>query len=215
MTQRRVQPEILDSLPAHHPDAIRSRRDLRLINFLMGNHRWIRRQLQVHLRPTDRILELGAGDGSLSRNFITRHLAQPHQILALDLQPAPPEWPQGATWLQQDLFAGPLPEAEIVIANLFLHHFEDPQLACLGRLLSSTTRLLIISEPQRGRLYIASGQLLHLFARLNHVTRHDMRVSIEAGFCHSELLDALQLTSWQTQITHSTLGAHRLVASRP
>jgi 2-polyprenyl-3-methyl-5-hydroxy-6-metoxy-1,4-benzoquinol methylase len=212
MTHRRVQPEILDSLPAHHPDAIRSRRDLRLINFLMGNHRWIRRQLRTHLRPTDRILELGAGDGTLSRSLITHKLAQPEQILALDLQPAPPEWPPSATWLQQDLFATPLPHAEIVIANLFLHHFEAPQLAALSARLSPTTRLLLISEPHRHRLHILSGQLLHLLARLNPVTRHDMRLSIEAGFRQTELIDALHLKSWQTHITQTPLGAHRLIA---
>ena len=198
MTHRRVQPEILDSLPAHHPDAIRSRRDLRLINFLMGNHRWIRRQLKTHLRPSDRILELGAGDGTLSRSLITRHLAQPHHILALDLQPAPPEWPPTATWLQQDLFATPLPE--------------DPQLATLSRHLSPATRLLLISEPHRHRLHILSGQLLHLLARLNPVTRHDMRLSIEAGFRQTELIDALHLTPWQTKVTQTPLGAYRLIA---
>ena len=43
--KREVEPEILDGLPAGHPDAIRSRRDLRLVNALMGNQRWILKQL--------------------------------------------------------------------------------------------------------------------------------------------------------------------------
>jgi hypothetical protein len=38
---RQVLPEILDHLPADDPEAIGSRRDLRRINFLMGNKRWI------------------------------------------------------------------------------------------------------------------------------------------------------------------------------
>src|SRR5688572_14054246 len=39
--QRTVQPEILDSLPHDHPDALHNRRDLRLTNFVTGDHRWL------------------------------------------------------------------------------------------------------------------------------------------------------------------------------
>jgi 2-polyprenyl-3-methyl-5-hydroxy-6-metoxy-1,4-benzoquinol methylase len=214
MNARRVQPEILDTLPAHHPDAIRSRRDLRLINFLMGNPRWLRRQLRTHLRPGDRILELGAGDGTFAKSLLRHGLAKPGQVLALDLQPAPLDWPDRATWLQQDLFAKPLPDAEIVIANLFLHHFEAPQLATLGSRLPIRTRVLLVSEPERHRLHVWAGQLLHLLVRLNRVTRHDMRLSIEAGFQGSELIEALHLQTWQTRQTHSLFGAHRVIAQR-
>ena len=45
MLKRTVIPELLDHLPADDPHAMRSRRDLRRINFLMGNERWIRRTL--------------------------------------------------------------------------------------------------------------------------------------------------------------------------
>jgi hypothetical protein len=39
-----------------------------------------------------------------------------------------------------------------------------------------------------------------------------MRLSIEAGFRQTELIDALHLQSWQTHITQTPLGAHRLIA---
>ena len=63
---RRVQPEILDDLPAEDPRAVRSRRDLRLINRLMGNHRWVLRHVAEH---SGRVVELGAGDGCLARRI--------------------------------------------------------------------------------------------------------------------------------------------------
>ena len=53
---RTLTPELLDSLPSQHPDALRSRRDLRWINFAMGNHRWFARTLPPLLRPGDRVL---------------------------------------------------------------------------------------------------------------------------------------------------------------
>ncbi len=49
--QRTPQPELLDSLPPQHPDALHNRRDLRLTNRVMGNHRWLIRTLPPLLRP--------------------------------------------------------------------------------------------------------------------------------------------------------------------
>jgi hypothetical protein len=44
--RRVVIPELLDHLPQDDPAAERSRADLRRINFLMGNGRWVTRTLR-------------------------------------------------------------------------------------------------------------------------------------------------------------------------
>ena len=54
---RVLAPEILDHLPVDHPAARRSRRDLRLANALMGNHRWLGRELRRTGRPGEAALE--------------------------------------------------------------------------------------------------------------------------------------------------------------
>ena len=65
MLQRVVIPELLDHLPEDDPHAMRSRRDLRRINFLMGNERWILGTL-ARFPDSSRggIIELGAGMGA-------------------------------------------------------------------------------------------------------------------------------------------------------
>src|ERR1022692_819941 len=73
--QRRLTPEILDSLGPEDPAASHSRRDLRVINLLMGNHRWFARVLPGVLRADDRILEIGAGSGELCRLLTRRGMA--------------------------------------------------------------------------------------------------------------------------------------------
>ncbi|MDA0812577.1 MAG: hypothetical protein O3C21_09350, partial [Verrucomicrobia bacterium] len=66
LDRRVVIPEILDSLAAADPEAIRSRADLRMINFLMGNERWILRQLRNHPEAARKgVVEIGAGEGDL------------------------------------------------------------------------------------------------------------------------------------------------------
>lgn len=216
MMKRNPQPEILDQLPADHPDAVASRRDLRLINALMGNDRWLRARLARHLKPGMRIVELGAGDGSFARALF-RHLPPDYSMrfTAVDLAPRPPDWPDDPRfeWRQEDIFlSDALPEADGVLACLMLHHFDDPALGALATRLTNA-RFLIAREPARQWPWMRF--LLYPF-RLNRVTKHDMKISIEAGFLGSELADALGLRSpeWAVTTHETALNAHQLEAVR-
>ena len=199
--KREVVPELLDSLPADDPAAMRSRRDLRLINFLMGNERWI---LKQDLKGG--VIELGAGAGELTRKIAVRN-----SVVGLDFQ----EKPEGvdASWRVGDLFESlPEEEGETVVANLILHHFQAEQLARLGQLVKSRRRLVAV-EPWRSRLSLAEG--FTLWPMINHVTKHDMMVSIKAGFRKGELAGLLQLgDGWKWKEEVSLLGGLRVLAWR-
>jgi trans-aconitate methyltransferase len=213
VSTRVVIPELLDHLPADDPEARRSRRDLRRINFFMGNERWV---LAAARRFPEAaalgITELGAGDGDLTRELALRHPGT--TITALDLAPPPPDLPENVMWEQGDLFRSPIPpQGGILIANLFLHHFEDDDLRDLGRL-AEGFRVLIFCEPLRARLPHLLGYAAHPF--INRVTRHDMHVSIDAGFSTSELPQLMNLSEKRWMIEeHSTWrGALRVLGCR-
>lgn len=212
---RKVLPELLDALPHDDPAALHSREELHFINHFMGNHGWICRILQEQELDNKRILELGAGDGSLAQLAWSKGIVSPSQWSALDLAPAPVNWPDDATWYQQDLFSGPvLPDAEIIAANLFLHHFENDMLQQLGTRLPDTCRLFVACEPARRRLHSLQGRALSALVELSPVTHHDMLVSIRAGFIGDELAQALGLQGWQTRVSVTALGAYRFLAWR-
>lgn len=213
--KRVLEPELLDSLPEDDPGAIQSRADLLKVNWIMGNHAWMLRQLKREHRPGERICELGAGDGSLCRKIIQQSICRPQDLLAVDLASAPKSWPQAAKWLQGDLFATPLPVCEIFIANLFLHHFSSEQLVQLGTLLPQQTRLVLAAEPARYRVHQITGRIVAQALRMHFITRYDMRLSIRAGFRRDELARGMQLGSaWRWQ-AHSTLfGANRVMMRR-
>jgi hypothetical protein len=216
MTTRTPQPEILDHLPPDHPDAVASRRDLRLINAVMGNHHWLRVRLLRHLRPGMKVVELGAGDGSFARAFF-RDLARdfPIRFTAIDLAPRPPDWPDDPRfeWRQEDVFhSDALTAADGVLACLMLHHFDDATLRALGARLTNA-RFFLAREPARRRL--AMRFLLYPF-RLNRVTKHDMKISIEAGFLGPELADALglRIPEWAASTCETALNAHQVEGVR-
>jgi hypothetical protein len=216
MLQRRVQPEILDSLPADHPDALHNRRDLRFFNALMGNFRWFAHTLQAHLRDGDRLIELGAGEGDLGR-YLQRALPQNgFSYTGLDLWPAPKPWPESWSWLSKDLITCPgYAQYNVILGNLILHQFEDDVLANLGRQWREHARLIVFCEPARETLHLRQLPLARL-AGINYVSRHDARVSIEGGFRERDLprLLGIDQPPWRIEIRQTFLGAYRMVAVR-
>lgn len=183
---RIVEPEILDGLSPDDPAAIRSRRDLRLINKIMGGQKWILNQLSK-MPNVRKVVELGAGDGELC-NRIKARLGD-CEVVALDLVPRPDTVRDDVKWVSESVldFDG-FDEDCIVVANLFIHHLQDDQLALLGEKLKSAGGILF-AEPYRGNVALCTSKVMVPF--VNHVTRHDMPVSIRAGFYKDEVPNLL------------------------
>jgi hypothetical protein len=75
---------------------------------------------------------------------------------------------------------------DAVIANLFLHHFENARLAELLRGIARIARVFIAVEPRRSPWALAFSRQLWAIG-CNRVTRHDAPVSVRAGFAGNEL----------------------------
>lgn len=193
---------------------MRSRADLRLINTVMGNHRWLERTLAQGgaSAPGFRVVELGAGDGSLARRLLRRFPALCYE--AIDFAPAPADLPNGCRWHARDLFEV-LPDlkGDAVIANLFLHHFPEEALRQIGRIVDHFP-LIAFCEPWRQARFHAAGYALRLLG-INRVTRHDLHVSIDAGFTGDELPRLLGLENGGGRVETTWLGGYRWVRGLP
>lgn len=227
--KRIVQPELLDLLPPDDPRALRSRRDICRLNRWMGNHDLMAAALKKTLDGDvpGQITELGAGDG----NFLLR-VAQktasgwPNTgVRLLDLKKnVTPETLVGfaeISWRAEavvaDVFNGwPASAAdEVVIANLFLHHFDDARLGGLLHLISSRAKMFIALEPRRAAWPAFCSRLLWAIG-CNDVTRHDAPVSVRAGFSGREL-SALWPDKQNWRLTERRAGAfsHLFIARKP
>ena len=211
--QREIQPELLDTLPADHPDALHNRRDLRLTNHLMGNYRWFARTLPRYLHKGERGLEIGAGTGELGCRLGSAGIA----LDGLDLWPRPANWPVTSEWHRADLLTFEhYDRYPAVMGNLIFHQFSHEELAALGRKLALSARLIVASEPVRRRFsQVFFARVGPLFG-VNHVSLHDAHVSIAAGFCDEELPQLLGLSAveWKWKCFSTMLGAYRMIAVR-
>ena len=172
----------------------------------------------------EQITELGAGDGdfllqvakqisprwtNLNVALLDRQKIVPPQTLASF---ASLGW--RAETVVGDVLDWPQAPAQIVIANLFLHHFEDTRLAELLRAISERAELFIAVEPHRFRYAYPCGQLLWLIG-CNAVTRHDAAVSVRAGFIRQELTALWPARqNWRLTERRAGLFSHLFVARR-
>jgi hypothetical protein len=204
MRARFVEPEILDSLPPDHPDAVRSRRDLRRLNAWMRNRAHVFDAITGLRNPPKTIAEIGAGDGTFLL-AIAKHMrakgAPPSAGLTFYLLDREPVVSQetlasfrglgfGAEVIRADLqewLADPHPaQVDLIIANLFLHHFVDRDLRHVFDRISGITPAFVACEPRRWLPSVAATHLLWAIG-CNHVTRHDAVVSVLAGFRDREI----------------------------
>ncbi len=213
--QRQVEAEWLDELAADDPLALGNRRDLRLIDFFMGNSRWILRRCRRDPVSIRRIVEGGAGEGRLAQRFLRNYPEVKYR--AVDTGPFPSRLPEGAEWHQADLReSGALGEAELFLGSLILHQFEEEDLGKLGaNVIDSGIQRMLVAEPRRARLHVwqlRAGVLIGF----NRVSLHDGAVSIRGGFRGEELPRMLGLgkENWDWRISETLRGAYRMEAWR-
>jgi hypothetical protein len=199
---RNVVPEVLDGLEADDPRGRRSRRDLQRVHAAMRSVSILRRsvaQLRLATQP-HRLVELGAGDGTLLLRFA--RALQPRwtdvELTLLDRVDLVSEQTRAAYlrlgWRVTIESADALAWAaepqgrhyDLCFANLFLHHFEAAQLGLLLRGIGSRADALVACEPRRSGL-ARLGSRLMIFLGANDVTREDAVKSVDAGFAGEEL----------------------------
>ena len=229
---RSVEPEWLDELPASDPRAIRSRGDLRRVNRLMATTRLLARALDPLLagRRDARIVELGAGDGSVMLRVARARADRwpPVALGLLDMQPVIDadvlEHYRALGWqpeiLHADVFdwlADAAPAGQdrpIIVANLFLHHFDGQRLTDLLHGIAARARAFVCLEPRRSPTALLGSRLLGAIG-CNDVTRHDAVVSVRAGFRGDELSTRWPPDAgWQLQEGNAGMFSHGLVAVR-
>ncbi|WP_256983703.1 hypothetical protein [Caballeronia sordidicola] len=238
---RTVVAETLDGLREEDPVAKRSRRDLQRVHRVMGTRSIIKRAVNTLLasRLTSqplRILELGAGDGTLLLG-VAKALSPALgrvDLTLLDRQdliaPSTVDGYSKLGWIASaevvdvfDWIAGNVPSMssgrqferwDLIVANLFLHHFEDHELHSLLAAIAARGDRFLACEPRRAQLALVGSHLIGALG-VNSVTRSDAVLSVRAGFCGDELsrLWPAQTADWKLTEYPAGLFSHCFSAS--
>lgn len=205
-----IQPEVLDHLRAAVPASTPSVRELRKINAIMGNTRWLHDRLVDIIRPGERVLELGAGTGELAQRWRS-------SWDALDLLPRPRHWPAGAKWHEQDVLQfREWASYPAIFCSLFLRQFSDAGLAQLGERIREHARVLIACEPVRGGAHQwLFSALCPALAGAQQEARGN-RSNLPSGFRGEELAERMGFLSrhWRCRLHITWRGAYRFIAVR-
>lgn len=191
----------------------------------MGHPGTVTRAVRAAPSPLRLLVELGTGDGTFLLRIARRLGAQPGmRAMLVDRRPslsaATRQGFKAAGWeieiCESDVFewlCRPRADtADVTVANLFLHHFREGELAHLLNLAAQQTKRFIACEPRRSRAALAGASLLGLVG-CNDVTVHDAEVSVRAGFRDREL-SALWPpdAGWQVTERRSGLFSHAFIA---
>lgn len=235
MTRGRiVEPETLDGLAESDPRAVRSRRDLRRVNSVMGAPAIMARGLREAIGPGPyraplRVLELGCGDGRLML-AVAKRLRPPLASVDLTLldrqrlvddatvtayaahgwhvRPLPVDV---RDWIRQ-----PADRFDAIVTNLFLHHFDEHTLPTVLRGIADRCDAFFACEPRRAAVTLAGSHLIGALL-VNAVTREDAVLSVRAGFRDAELSaawSAAGVAGWTTREAAAGLFSHCFVARR-
>ncbi len=207
--QRRVEPEILDALAPRDPRAQRARRDLRRVHVAMRSLSILKSMIADlgldaagAAAPPRRIIEIGAGDGSLMLR-LARALGPRWADVELTLldradvvDPQTLEAYRLLGWTTRVLCVDVLAWADapspgiydLCVANLFLHHFQGAALERLLNGVAQRAKVFVACEPRRDRFSRWASRCVGLIGG-NAVTREDAVKSVDAGFAGRELSD--------------------------
>jgi len=222
------------------PDAQRARRDLRRVHRVMCTRSILCRAFKELVashqlaRPL-KILELGAGDGTLMLG-VAQVLKPPWldvELTLLDRQSliktetiakfadigwkAGPHVTDALDWASTDdlILNDAKAKWDLIVVNLFLHHFEGVELASLLQAISMRTNLLFACEPKRAWIPLLGSHLIGAIGA-NKVTREDAVLSVRAGFRGAELsaLWPSNFVEWRLKEYSTNLFSHCFSAER-
>src|SRR5262245_9331241 len=160
--KRQVEPELLDELAADDPRAVRSRQDLRRINAWMGNARIMAKILRSTCNGAAprKLVELGAGDGTFLLRVAQLLDAEWHgtEAVLVDFKGVVASATlrnfEKSGWrvkmVSADVFdwLNNYECCDVMVANLFLHHFSDSKLSSLFERAAGNSRAFIGIEPR-------------------------------------------------------------------
>jgi SAM-dependent methyltransferase len=193
LSRRSTEPELLDE-GVSAEEARKSLADLRFVNRWLGGRRALVGVVAPLLAdaPRPRLLDVGCGSADLPdcvSRVVPEVLAVGVDIKPVHLREAPPS----VRPVVADVRRLPFPPRsfDVVTASLFLHHFDEPEVAdVLSALFGLARRALVVNDLRRAQVPYWFGRLVFPLMFRSRVSMLDGLVSIRRSFTKAELTTA-------------------------
>jgi len=176
-------------------EALRSLADIRFVNRWLGNRGRLASLVRPYLEasPRPRLLDVGCGSADIPA-YLLRQASRPLVAVGVDIKMLHLEAaPREVRRVRADVRALPFaPRSfDVVMASLFLHHFDAGEVADVLRGLFALTRgALVINDLRRARLPYAFAKATFPLLLRSRVSRNDGLLSIRRAFTPDELAAA-------------------------
>jgi SAM-dependent methyltransferase len=194
LSRRATDSELLDE-GVPDDEALRSLADIRFVNRWLGNRGRLAGVVRPYLQASDRprLLDVGCGSADIPAHLLRTAppatVAVGVDIKLLHLRAAPRE----VRAVRADVRALPFPPRtfDVVLASLFLHHFDAPEVAeVLRDLFALARRALVINDLRRARVPYVFGKAAFPLLFRSPVSVDDGLLSIRRAFTADELAAA-------------------------
>lgn len=210
-TNREIVPEIIDDFNWSGEDLQKNLEEIEWINKYLGGTKtsaqpvikFIQQRSPVQPKPIT-IVDIGCGSGDVLKNIQSAFNADKSASLVgvdanlniIDFALSHHFTDNKISFVHADVMNQEelIPQADVYMMNLFLHHFEMTEIkSLLGHLLSKTPQLVVINDLQRSPLaYHLFGALCRI-QNASEVTKNDGKLSILKGFNKAEMRDIGQM----------------------
>lgn len=215
LRQRATEPELLDE-GVGEAEAVRSLADLRWVNRWLGGRRTLLRAVTPLLAglPRPRLLDVGCGSADLPA-FLVRSLPSRPMAVGLDLKLLHlKQAPAAVHPVVADVRSLPFAPGsfDVVMASLFLHHFDGSEVAeVLRGLYAMSRRALVVNDLHRAHVPYAFARLVFPHVFRSQVSVADGLLSIRRAFTPAELLLAFREAGIDSVLVRRSFP-YRLVA---
>ncbi|MFZ5951757.1 MAG: methyltransferase domain-containing protein, partial [Candidatus Rifleibacteriota bacterium] len=210
---RSTEKEFMDEPDFKGADLTESFKFIKITNMLGGGRLAVVNSIKKALKATPpgrdiSVLDIGCGIGDVGRSIIDWGRRQGRNIRYTGLEKSSHILDEARkqnktdeiSFVNGDLFDSDLPEADLIVISMVLHHLEESDVIRAIRHLAGKAHIaLIISELERSPAPYLICQLLSIPVK-NSSAAHDAVLSVRKGFTAKEMLRLIEQAGYRGMV---------------